>query len=138
MNLKINTTLKSLLLLSIVAFIGGCKPVSMEKANEAMLKKQYAISAHMYDQLASNSDISKQDRQTAAYRGAESYRFNHQPKKALKLYNKAIQYGAQDPETIYRLAQMHKQMGEYEQAIKNFKLYQKEMPGDERIETMVQ
>ena len=138
MNLKINTTLKSLLLLSIVAFIGGCKPVSMEKANEAMLKKQYAISADMYDQLASNSDIGKQDRQTAAYRGAESYRFNHQPKKALKLYNKAIQYGAQDPETIYRLAQMHKQMGEYEQAIKSFKLYQKEVPGDERIETMVQ
>ena len=102
-----------------------------------MKKKQYAISADMYDQLASDTELPKADRQNAAFRGAESYRFNHMPKQALKLYNKALQYGAQDPIAIYRIAQMYKQLGDYEKAIEAFKKYQKEVPSDERIEPMI-
>ena len=109
----------------------------MKKADEAMQLKNYAISADMYDQLASNTKLTKDVRQTAAYRGAESYRYNHQPKKALKLYVKAKKYGAKDPVVTYRVAQMYKQLNQYENAIENFKYYQKEMPSDERVESMI-
>ncbi|MDC1395207.1 OmpA family protein [Bacteroidia bacterium] len=109
----------------------------MKKADEAMLLKKYAESADMYDQLAGTSELPKEDRQTASFRGAESYRFNHKPKQAMKLYYKALKYGAKDPEVLFRIGQMHKQLGEYEKAIEAFKKYQKEAPGDERTEAML-
>ena len=129
--------MKAILAFGVILFLASCGGPTMKKANEAMNKKEYAISADMYDLLSKNSELSKEDRQTAAYRGAESYRFNHQPQKAIKLYTKAISYGAKDPEVIFRLGQVQKQMGEYELAIKEFKKYQKEVPGDERVETMI-
>ncbi|MGB1038607.1 MAG: OmpA family protein, partial [Bacteroidia bacterium] len=107
------------------------------KANEAMLKKQYAVSADMYDELSSDSELPKEDRQLAAFRGAESYRFNHKPKNAIKLYVKAEKYGSVDPIVKYRIGQMQKQLGNYEDAIKYFKAYQKEAPEDERTEAMI-
>ncbi|PCJ66055.1 MAG: hypothetical protein COA58_08250 [Bacteroidetes bacterium] len=137
MNLKLNHSMRAFLAFSLIILLASCGGPTMKKANEAMNKKDYAISADMYDQLASNPDISKEDRQTASYRGAESYRFNHQPKKAIKLYTKAIKYGAKDPEVIYRIGQMQKQLGEYEVAIVEFKKFQKEMPGDERVGVMI-
>ena len=100
----------------------------MKKAGEAMNNKRYAESADMYDQLASTTDLPKDERQTAAFRGAQSYQYNHQPKQALKLYLKAEKYGAKDSEVKYRIAQANKQLGQYEEAIKYFKLYQKEQP----------
>ena len=109
----------------------------MKKADDAMLIKQYAIAADMYDQLASNSSLTKEERQNAAFRGAECYRFNHQPKKALKLYAKSLNYGAKDPQVLFRLGQTQKELGEYQQAIESFKKYQKEAPSDERTETMI-
>ena len=138
MNLKINHSIKLGLLCSFILVLTSCGSVSMKNAADAMKKKQYAISADMYDQLASDTELPKADRQNAAFRGAESYRFNHMPKQALKLYNKALKYGAQDPIVIYRIAQMYKQLGDYEKAIEAFKKYQKEMPSDERIEPMIQ
>jgi len=137
MNLKINYSIKAIACLSIVLFLSSCGGPSMKKANEAMMNKRYAESADMYELLASETDLPKDQRQTAAFRSAQSYQYNHQPKKALKLYLKAQKYGAKDPEILYKIAQMNKQLGEYEEAIKYFKLYQKEQPGDERLDAMI-
>ena len=128
MNNPLLNTIKIIFPVGIIILLAGCKTISMKKADEAMQLKNYAISADMYDQLASNTKLTKDVRQTAAYRGAESYRYNHQPKKALKLYVKAKKYGAKDPMVTYRVAQMYKQLNQYEDAIENFKSYQKEMP----------
>ncbi len=138
MKFKIKYPIKALACLSIVFFLASCGGPTMKKAEEAMSNKRYAESADMYEQLASKTELSKADRQTAAFRGAQSYQYNHQPKQALKMYAKAQKYGAKDPEVLYRLAQMNKQLGAYEEAIKYFKLYQKEQPEDERIEPMIQ
>ncbi|MFB1003061.1 MAG: OmpA family protein [Bacteroidia bacterium] len=137
MKLKITYSIKALAFLSTILFLSSCGRPSMKKAGEAMNNKRYAESADMYDQLASTTELPKDERQTAAFRGAQSYQYNHQPKQALKLYLKAEKYGAKDPEVKYRIAQTNKQLGQYEEAIKYFKLYQKEQPGDERIEPMI-
>lgn len=137
MNNPLLNSIKIIFPLGLIFFLASCKTVTMKKADEAMQLKNYAISADMYDQLASNTKLPKDVRQTAAYRGAESYRYNHQPKKALKLYVKAKKYGAKDPAVTYRVAQMYKQLNEYENAIESFKAYQKEMPSDERVEAMI-
>ena len=84
MNLKNINLIKSVAFFVVIGLLSACKSVTMKKADDAMLIKQYAIAADMYDQLASNSSLTKEERQNAAFRGAECYRFNHQPKKALK------------------------------------------------------
>jgi peptidoglycan-associated lipoprotein len=137
MNLKQKYYIPVLLVVGIMSLFSACKTVSMKKANEAMNLKQYAIAADMYDQLARNTSLSKEERQVAAANGAECYTFIHQPKKALKLYDRAVKYGAKDPKIIYKLAQSQKELGEYQAAIETFKTYQKEAPGDLRTETMI-
>lgn len=124
-------------MLCVVAMLASCSKATMKKANDAMTKKNFAISADMYESLARDTELPKEDRQTASFRGAESYRYNHEPKRALKMYERAIKYGATDPIVTFRKAQMHKQLGEYELAIAAFKEYEKQAPGDERIEAMI-
>ncbi|MDA8929805.1 OmpA family protein [Bacteroidia bacterium] len=138
MKLKNTFAFKLICAVFILSLLAGCKSLTMKKAAEAMNNKRYAESADMYAQLASSTDIPKDQRQTAAFRSAESYQYNHQPKQALKMYAKAQSYGAKDPEILYRLAQTNKQLGNYEEAIRYFKLYQKEEPGDDRIELMIE
>lgn len=137
MNLKSTNTFKTLASLLIVFFFLSCGGPTMKKASEAMNNKRYAESAYMYEKLARKSDLPKDERQEAAFRSGRSYQYNHQPKQALKMYDKAQKYGVQDPQILYLIAQTNKQLGQYEEAIKNFKLYQKMKPDDERIETMI-
>ena len=137
MHLKYYNSTQLFIFLFLVGILSSCGGPTMKKANEAMEKKEFAKAAEMYDVIASSSSESKEVRQTAAFRGAESYRLIHESKSALKLYSKAIKYGAKDPIVMYRLAQMHKQNGQYQEAIEAFKKYQKEVPGDERIEPMI-
>ena len=137
MNLKLTYSIKALACLSVVLFLTSCGGPTMKKANEAMTNKEFAISADMYDKLSKEPEIPKEERQTAAYRGGESYRYIHRPKQALKLYEKAKNYGAKDPMVYYRIGQMQKELGQYEKAIEAFKLYQKEAPGDEKTEAMI-
>ena len=137
MHLKNKYSTKLIASLLFVSILYSCGGPTMKKADDAMKKKEYAVAADIYDQIASSSSATKEDKQTAAFRGAESYRLIHESKSALKLYNKAIKYGAKDPIVTYRLAQMHKQNGEYQEAIEAFKKYQKEVPSDERIEPMI-
>ena len=128
MNLKNINPIKSVAFFVVIGLLTACNSVTLKKADDAMLIKQYAIAADMYDQLASNSSLTKEEGQNAAFRGAECYRFNHQPKKALKLYAKSLSYGAKDPQVLFRLGQTQKELGEYQQAIESFKKYQKEAP----------
>ena len=137
MNNPLLNFIKTVIPVAIIVFVTGCKTVTMKKADENMQIKNYAISADMYDRLSSDTKLPKDIRQNAAFRGGESYRFNHQPKKALKLYVKAQKYGAKDPIVIYRIAQMYKQLNEYENAIQYFKTYEKEVPSDERVRSMI-
>ncbi len=109
----------------------------MKKANDAFTKKQYAVAADIYRGVSGDSKETKENRQTAAFRAGEGYRLNHDPKNALKMYEKATRYGVKDPIILFRTAQMHKQRGNFEAAIEAFKKYQKEAPSDPRTEVML-
>lgn len=123
-----------LLIFISIAFT-ACGP-NMKKADEAFKNKEYAVAAAYYAEIANETD-DKMEKQKAVFQAAECYRLNHDPDKARKFYERAMKYGVKDPIIKYRLAEAMKQEGEFEAALKLFKEYQKEVPGDERAQTMI-
>ena len=59
MNLKNINPIKSVAFFVVIGLLTACNSVTLKKADDAMLIKQYAIAADMYDQLASNSSLTK-------------------------------------------------------------------------------
>ncbi|MFY0644005.1 MAG: PD40 domain-containing protein [Bacteroidia bacterium] len=108
----------------------------MKKADHAFEGKEYALAATYYAEIANESD-DRAEKQKAVFQAAECYRLNHDPKRAEKYYERAIKYGVKDPIVIYRLAEAKKQQGKFEEALVEFKKYQKLVPDDERVETMI-
>ncbi|MBR9861536.1 OmpA family protein [bacterium] len=108
----------------------------MKKADTAYNNEEYAVAADMYDLIMDKTDDRKV-KQKAAFQAGECHRERHDPKQAAKYYERAIKYGVNDPIVIYRLAEMKKELGEYEAAIELFKQYQKENPSDPRAETQI-
>lgn len=137
MHLKLKNAFNLLALVSIAVFLTSCGGATMKKANEAFDKKEYAVAADMYKEIAGKSSELKEDRQKAAFRAGEGFRLNHDPKNALKMYERAQRYGVKDPIVLYRIAQMQKQQGSFEDAIAMFKLYQKEDPANPTTEIMI-
>jgi peptidoglycan-associated lipoprotein len=137
MQLKTNTS--SLFVASFLTAIllSSCGGATMKKATEAYSKKQYAVAADMFREIAGKSSETKENRQIAAFNAGEGYRLNHDSKNALKMYEKAERYGVKDPIILYRLAQMQKEQGNFEDALVFFQRYQKEMPSDPRSEVMI-
>ncbi len=128
---------KSTLFLASVLFVLASCGVNMKKADHAFDGKEYAVAASYYVEIANESD-DRAEKQKAVFQAAECYRLNHDSKRAEKMFERAIKYGVKDPIVIYRLAEAQKQQGKFEEALVNFKKYQKEVPGDERAETMIQ
>lgn len=136
MQLKLRYAL-NLIVISSILTLYSCGGATMKRAGESFDKKEYAVAADMYKELAGDSKLEKEDRQKAAFRAGEGFRLNHDPKNALKMYERAQRYGVKDPIVLYRIAQMQKQQGEFQAALEMFQLYQKEVPGDPTIETMI-
>ena len=137
MQSKLNTFSLFVATLFVVGLLSSCGGPTMKKATEAFEKKQYAVAADMYRQIAGQSSETKENRQIAAFNAGEGYRLNHDSKNALKMYEKAERYGVKDPIILYRLAQMQKEQGNFEDAIVLFQRYQKEAPSDPKTEVMI-
>lgn len=115
-------------LLLMLSFV-GCK-VSMEEANGNYDLHEYAVAADKYKQVLRDKELSREDKQLAAFRAGDAYRYNHDSRNALKMYSKAIRYGMKDPIVYYREAEMMMEEGNYEEALVKFKEYQKMNPSD--------
>ncbi|MBI1307818.1 MAG: OmpA family protein [Bacteroidetes bacterium] len=135
------TALLVLTLLSIVFVLGeGCK-VSLQEANKNYGLHQYGLAADMYDQILSSKEgkeLDKIQRQEIAFKAGESYRLNHDSKKALKMYSKAITYGRKDAIIYYRQAEMLMEQGQYVQALTILKEYKKNNPGDPDVDRLIE
>lgn len=123
-----------IIIISLMA--SSCKP-TMKKANEAFNKSEYMVAADMFKKLTTSKDLDKIEKQEASFKAAEALRISHEPSSALKMYEKAQKLGMKDPIIIYRMAECEKQMGNYQEAIRVFKLYEKEAPSDPRTAVMI-
>lgn len=124
-----------IVVLSAVVF-NGCK-FSKEEADKRYELREYAVAADMYNKVMRSPDASREDKQDAAFKAGESYRYNHDSKNALKMYAKAIRYGMKDPIVFLREAEMLMEEGNYEEALVKFKEYKKMNPSDTRVDKQI-
>lgn len=137
MRLKTQYLINFLALIVISSFFSSCK-TPMERADDAMTIKNYAEAAEIYKEISKDPKATKEDRQTATFRGAQCYNAIHKPKAAMQMYQKALDRGVKDPLLLFNLGDAYKQNGEYQTAIEYFQKYQKEVPSDPRTEVMIQ
>ena len=121
----------------IVAVLTGCK-ASLTEANKNYDLHQYAVAADMYEQvLKTNDELTKDQKQDIAFKAAEAYRHNHNSKRALKMYSKAIKYGRKDAIATIREAEMYMEQGLYTEALTKLKAYKKANPADPEIDKRI-
>ncbi len=124
--------------LAIIAVLTGCK-VSLQEADKNYKLHQYAISADMYEQvLKTNDELTKVQKQDIAFRAGESYRHNHDSKRALKMYSKAIKYGRKDAIAAMREAEMYMEQGIYTEALTKLKEFKKNNPAEPGIDRLIE
>lgn len=122
---------------AISVLLTGCK-ASLTEANKNYDLHQYAVAADMYEQvLKGNDELTKEQKQDIAFRAAEAYRHNHNSKRALKMYAKAIKYGRKDALAIMREAEMYMEQGLYTEALTKLEAYKKSNPGDAEIDKKI-
>lgn len=118
----------------IVLFSGSCasqKKIS-KKADITFANGEYFKAVTMYEELADNEE-SRYIKSSYEARIAECYRYLNDSKKAEVAYKKlANQKTIRDKETRYWYAYYLLKNEKYEEAEKNFKLYKKSQPKDER------
>ena len=135
--MKFITVSKFLLIVLSGIFLYGCK-ATMEDANKSYDLHEYAVAADKYNKvIRSGAEITREDKQVAAFRAGEAYRYNHDSKNALKMYAKAIRYGMKDPVVYLWQAKMLMEEGNYEEALVSFKEYKKMNPADERVDNEI-
>lgn len=122
--------------LAIVLLLGGCK-ASLQEANKNYDLHQYAVAADMYEQVLSDPDLTKEQKQEIAFKAGEAYRHNHNSKRALKMYSKAIKYGRKDAIATIREAEMYMEEGLYTEALTKLQAYKKANPGDPDIDKRI-
>ncbi|MFT5724344.1 MAG: tetratricopeptide (TPR) repeat protein, partial [Bacteroidia bacterium] len=122
--------------LVIVAFLTGCK-ASLTEANKNYDLHQYAIAADMYQQVLGDDELTKEQKQDIAFKAGEAYRHNHDSKRALKMYSKAIKYGRKDAVATIREAEMYMEQGLYTEALTKLKAYKKNNPADPEIDKRI-
>ncbi|MCB9262311.1 MAG: OmpA family protein [Flavobacteriales bacterium] len=130
---------KYLIWLGLLAFVSGCG-ARLEEANKQYNLHQYAIAADMYEQVLkgkTGGELTKDQKQEIAYRAAESYRFNHNSKRALKMYDKAIDYGMKDAKVYFRYAEMLMEQGSYTEALNKLQEYKKSNPADPDVDNKI-
>lgn len=121
----------------IIALAAGCGKPPMEEANNLFKGKEYMAAAQKYDEVIRSKDVTKKQKQQAAFQMGEAFRLNHDNKTALRYYERAQRYGVKDPIILLRIAQVKKGLCQYEEALTLLKQYQKENPGDPQAETLI-
>lgn len=125
--------LLELLILSVCLY--GCQsgklPLSAENADLLYEKRHYYEAAAMYNKLVKKeSDEKKRRDQTIKL--ANSYRQMNDYPMALAWYRKVVAENPDQPAYLYLYADLLMSNNNYEDALTNLKLYNKEVPGDKR------
>ncbi|MCG9881589.1 MAG: OmpA family protein [Bacteroidia bacterium] len=102
----------------------GPKKGSITAAREAFLKKEYFISGTNYRKVYSSTK-NKQEKIESANKAAECYWLMNDMKNAESWYRKAIKVDPSNSENQLRLAKSLKNNQKFEEAIVEFKNYQK-------------
>lgn len=111
----------------MLAVACGTKKGSIAAAREAFLKKEYYVSGDNYRKVYSSTK-NKEEKTEAANKAAECYWLMNDMKNAESWYRKAIKVDAKNTENQLRLAQTLKNNQKFEEAIVEFKNYQKVAP----------
>ncbi|MCF8425809.1 MAG: OmpA family protein [Bacteroidia bacterium] len=121
--------LSLLLSVSMMAFISSCgsKKGSIVAARDAFQKKEYFISGDNYRKVYSSTK-NKQEKIESANKAAECYWLMNDMKNAENWYRKAIKIDKGNTDNQLRLAKTLKNNQKFEEAIVEFKVYQKMTP----------
>ncbi|MBO6515372.1 MAG: PD40 domain-containing protein [Bacteroidia bacterium] len=130
-----NTKLAFWALAVSVVFV-SCK-ASLSEANKNYDLHQYAVAADMYEQVLKDGELTKEQKQEIAFKAGEAYRHNHNSKRALKMYAKAIKYGRKDALAVLREAEMYMEQGLYTEALTKLKAFKKANPGDASVDKRI-
>lgn len=119
---------------SLASVISSCKggKGSITAAREAFLKKEYYISGDNYRKVYSSTK-KKDEKIEAANKAAECYWLMNDMKNAESWYRKAMKVDGKNPENQLRLAKTLKNNQKYEEAIVEYKNYQKMAPENSQL-----
>ncbi len=81
---------------------------------------------------ASRKEKDRDKRREYAYAIAQCYEYIGDYERAGMYYQNAIRRGHEEPEALFKLAEMQRNTQEYEEAIENYRMYLDLMPGEER------
>jgi peptidoglycan-associated lipoprotein len=117
----------------------GCSPKgSISAAREAFDKKEYYVSADNYRKVySSGSKLSKDEKIESAFKTAECYWLMNDMKDAEGWYKKALKLDPKNEEAQLKLAKCLKANAKFEEAITEFKNYQKLNPSDTKTEKLI-
>ncbi len=119
---------------SILTFISSCgsKKGSIKAAREAFQKKEYFISGDNYRKVYSSTKV-KDEKIESANKAAECYWLMNDMKNAESWYRKALKIDPKNVENQLRLAKTLKNNAKYEEAIVEYKNYQKLAPENSQL-----
>ncbi|OYU94462.1 MAG: hypothetical protein CFE21_15755 [Bacteroidetes bacterium B1(2017)] len=115
--------------ISIIGFIASCGAGkgSIENARTAFKKKEFFVSGENYRKVYSTTK-NKDEKIESANKAAECYWLMNDMKNAESWYRKALKVDPKNTENQYRLAKTLKNNQKFEEAIVEFKNYQKMTP----------
>lgn len=126
--------IRKLILLSVIftlTLVSYGQKKELEKAEVAYQYEQYAEAIDLY-KVAYSKSKDNAKKAEIVYRIAVCYSHMNNPKSAELWFRKAIKVKYPDPLAILYLADAKKKNGKFEEAIKEYKNYQKLVPSDKR------
>jgi tetratricopeptide (TPR) repeat protein len=107
------------------------RPRILRDADDYYAAKEYFKAIPLYKKGFSKVK-SRLDKADVAFRLGESYRWTRRYKEANAQYVRAIKLGYKDLSVLLVMADMHKALDEYEEALVAYQDYTKQVPGDPR------
>lgn len=114
------------------------------KARLAYASENYSDAASKcataYSKLSRKGKMAKKTKGEMAFMTAESYRHTERYRDAIEWYERCVTLEYQEvvPEVFLYNANMYRMMGDCEKGIKNYELYLKLVPGDERAQAGIE
>ncbi len=120
--------------ISFVALFTSCgaKKGSITAARESYIKKEYFVSGDNYRKVYSSTK-NKEEKIEAANKAADCYWLMNDMKNAESWYRKALKVDAKNADNQLRLAKTLKNNQKFEEAIVEFKNYQKLSPENSQL-----
>jgi peptidoglycan-associated lipoprotein len=122
--------LMALLLGTVLFTTQSCKTGggTIKDGDEAYSHELYSNAINIYKRVYTKAK--GPDKASLAFKIAEAYRLNSQYTQAQNWYQKAVNAGYKNPEVYYKDAYVLKMAEKYDEAIEQYKLYEKEKPSD--------